>query len=49
MIIAVIIFVVGSSIQAGAVSIGMLFVGKSESIKWFGQYADDFKVEQSPV
>jgi hypothetical protein len=36
MIIAVIIFVVGSSIQAGAVSIGMLFVGKSESIKWFG-------------
>ena len=35
MIIAVIIFVVGSSIQAGAVSIGMLFVGKSESIKRF--------------
>ncbi len=28
MIIAVVIFVVGSSIQAGAVSIGMLFVGE---------------------
>ena len=28
MIIAVIIFVAGSSIQAGAVSTGMLFVGR---------------------
>lgn len=28
MIIAVVIFVVGSAIQAGAVSIGMLFVGE---------------------
>jgi hypothetical protein len=36
MIIAVIIFVVGSSIQAGAVSIGMLFVGKSDIIKRLG-------------
>ena len=33
MIIAVIIFVVGSSIQAGAVSIGMLFFGKFGDIR----------------
>ena len=31
MIIAVVIFVVGSAIQAGAVSIGMLFAGESSA------------------
>jgi hypothetical protein len=34
MIIAVIIFVVGSAIQAGAVSIGMLFVGELNGMKY---------------
>lgn len=33
MIIAVVIFVVGSAIQAGAVSIGMLFVGEFNDIR----------------
>jgi hypothetical protein len=30
MIVAVVIFVVGSAIQAGAVNIGMLFTGECE-------------------
>jgi hypothetical protein len=33
MIYAVVIFVVGSSIQAGAVNIAMLFLGRSCSIR----------------
>jgi MFS family permease len=32
MIIAVVIFVIGSAIQAGAVSIGMLFVGEFDRL-----------------
>jgi hypothetical protein len=32
MIIAVVIFVVGSAIQAGAVNIAMLFIGESTGI-----------------
>jgi hypothetical protein len=46
MIIAVVIFVVGSAIQAGAVSIGMLFVGEFRGMKIGGLLSDVAKDEQ---
>jgi hypothetical protein len=46
MIIAVVIFVVGSAIQAGAVSIGMLFVGEFHGMKFGSLLSDVAKDEQ---
>ena len=48
MMLAVAIFTVGSAVQAGAVNIEMLFVGKTP-LKLNENITDIAQVEQSPV